>query len=144
MKILVINGVNLNMLGIREPELYGNTGYKTLVKTIKGYAKEKGVKVEVYQSNSEGDICTKIQKALNKFDGIIINAGAYTHTSVAILDALKSVGLPTVEVHITDINSREEFRKRSYISLYAEKMICGKGFDGYLEAIVYLKNKNIV
>ena len=144
MKILVINGVNLNMLGIREPNLYGNKDYNFLVKTVKNYAKEKGVKVKVYQSNYEGDICTKIQKSLNKVDAFILNAGAFTHTSVAILDALKSVNIPTVEVHITDINTREEFRKHSYISLYAEKMICGKGFEGYREAIVYLKDKNIV
>ena len=142
MKILVINGVNLNMLGIREPELYGNTGYKTLVKTIKGYAKEKGVKVEVFQSNSEGEICTKIQKALNKFDGIIINAGAYTHTSVAILDALKAVNIPTVEVHITNINEREEFRKLSYISKFAEKMYAGYGIKGYTMAIDYFLSKS--
>lgn len=144
MKILVINGVNLNMLGVREPELYGDKNYKSLIKFIKDSAKTEGVKVKCYQSNSEGDICTAIQKAYMNYDGIIINAGAYTHTSVAILDALKSVDLPTVEVHLTDINSREEFRKFSYISLYAEKMICGKGFEGYHEAIVYLKNKNIV
>ena len=144
MKILVINGVNLNMLGVREPELYGKQDYKALVKFIKSSAKKEGVKVTCFQSNCEGAICTAIQKAYMKYDGIVINAGAYTHTSVAILDALKSVGLPTVEVHITDINSREEFRKHSYISLYAEKMICGKGFEGYREAIIYLKDKNIV
>lgn len=142
MKILVINGVNLNMLGIREPKLYGNTGYKSLKKTIKNYAKEKGVKVEIYQSNSEGEICTKIQKALNKFDGIIINAGAYTHTSIAILDALKAVNIPTVEVHITNINDREEFRKLSYISKFAEKMYAGYGIKGYNLAIDYFLSKS--
>ena len=141
MKILVINGVNLNMLGIREPNLYGKSDYKSLVKTVKTYAKEKGVKVELYQSNSEGEICTKIQKALNKFDGIIINAGAYTHTSVAILDALKAVNIPTVEVHITNINEREEFRKHSYISLFAEKMYAGYGIKGYTMAIDYFLDK---
>ncbi len=141
MKLLVINGVNLNMLGIREPELYGKTGYKALTKRIKKYAKERGVKVELFQSNYEGAICTKIQKALNKFDGIIINAGAYTHTSVAILDALKAVNLLTVEVHITDINEREEFRKLSYISTYAEKMIAGKGLEGYEMAIDYFLDR---
>ena len=140
-KILVINGVNLNMLGIREPGLYGKADYKALVKEIKAYAKERKVKVECYQSNCEGEICTKIQKALNKFDGIIINAGAYTHTSVAILDALKAVNIRTVEVHITDIENREDFRKHSFISLYAEKMIKGKGLDGYLLAIDHLTNK---
>ena len=141
MKILVINGVNLNMLGIREPDLYGANNYKLLVSIIKKHAKEIGVKVKCFQSNYEGEICTEIQKAYKRFDGIVINAGAYTHTSVAILDALKSVQIPTVEVHITDINTREDFRKFSYISLYAEKMIVGKGFDGYIEAIDYLKNK---
>ncbi|MBQ8426353.1 MAG: 3-dehydroquinate dehydratase, partial [Clostridia bacterium] len=110
MKILVINGANLNMLGIREKNLYGENDYKSLVKSIKGWAKELGVSVTCYQSNYEGDIVTKIQKALGKYDGIVINAGAYTHTSIAILDALKSVNIPTVEVHITDIHGREEFR----------------------------------
>ena len=141
MKILVINGVNLNMLGIREPDLYGKQDYEFLVKTVKGYAKELGVKVNLYQSNYEGDICTKIQKSLNKVDAIIINAGAYTHTSVAILDALKSVNIPAVEVHITDIENREEFRKFSYVSLYAEKLIKGYGIDGYKMAIDYLVEK---
>ena len=138
MKILLLNGPNLNMLGIREIELYGKSDYKGLIKLVKSHAKSKGVKVVPYQSNYEGDIVTKIQKAYKKYDGIIINAGAYTHTSVAILDALKSVGIKTVEVHITDINSREEFRNKSYVSLYAEKIIVGKGFNGYLEAIDYL------
>ena len=141
MKILVINGVNLNMLGIREPNLYGKTDYKALVKFIKGVAKQNSVQVKCYQSNYEGDIVTVIQKAMNKYDGIVINPGAYTHTSVAILDALKSVQIPTVEVHITDIHSREEFRNFSYISLYAEKVICGKGIDGYKEGIEYLINR---
>ena len=138
MKILVINGPNLNMLGIREKEIYGDKSYKALVKLIKTSAKERNVKLACYQSNFEGAIVTKIQKAYKKYDGIVINAGAYTHTSVAILDALKSVGIKTAEVHITDINSREEFRKISYVSLYAEKIIVGKGFNGYLEAIDYL------
>ena len=138
MKILVINGVNLNMLGIREKNLYGENDYKSLVKSIKGWAKEFGVSVTCYQSNYEGDIVTKIQKALGKYDGIIINAGAYTHTSIAILDALKSVNIPTVEVHITDIHGREEFRHHSYIELVAKKQICGKGFLGYKEAMQFL------
>ena len=138
MKILVINGVNLNMLGIREPSIYGEKNYSSLVKFIKKEGKNLGVKCTVYQSNGEGDICTRIQKAYKKFDGIIINAGAYTHTSIAILDALKSVAIPTVEVHLTDISEREEFRKKSYISLYAEKVIVGKGFDGYKEGLEYL------
>ena len=142
MKILVINGVNLNMLGIRETGLYGKENYKTLVKSIKGYAKKLGVKVTCYQSNYEGDIVTKIQKALGRYDGIVINAGAYTHTSIAILDAIKSVNIPTVEVHITDIHAREEFRHNSYISIVAKKQICGQGFDGYKQAIQFLVSEN--
>jgi len=140
MKILVINGVNLNMLGIREPSLYGKGTYKDLVSTIKNYAKIKGVDVTCVQSNYEGHIVGFIQKAYGHYDGIVINAGAYTHTSVAILDALKAVNIPTVEVHITDIAAREEFRRFSYISLYAEKLIKGEGFDGYLHAIDYLSS----
>ena len=135
MKILVINGPNLNMLGIREKNIYGDKDYKTLIKMIKENAKSKGVKVKCVQSNYEGKIVTIIQKAYKKFDGIVINPGAYTHTSVAILDALKSVNIPTVEVHISAVNEREEFRKISYVSLFAKKTISGKGFDGYIEAI---------
>ena len=135
MKLLVINGVNLNMLGKREPDLYGKKDYKALVQFIKTTAKALSVKVKCFQSNSEGAICTAIQKAYGKFDGIIINAGAYTHTSIAILDALKAVNLPTVEVHLTDIHQREDFRHKSFVSLYAEKVIAGKGFDGYKEAL---------
>ena len=141
MKILVINGVNLNMLGIREPVLYGKTGYGALIKSVKAHAKEIGVKVKCFQSNFEGAIVTAIQKAYRRFDGIVINAGAYTHTSIAILDALKAVQIPTAEVHITDINAREEFRKKSYISLCAEKFIAGKGVAGYSDALDYLKEK---
>ena len=141
MKLLVINGPNLNMLGVREPELYGKNDYKALKNFIKGVAKENGVKVKIFQSNYEGEIVTKIQKAINKFDGIIINAGAYTHTSIAILDALKSACLLTVEVHLTDINTREEFRKLSYVSYFAEKTIVGKGFDGYKLAIEYFAQR---
>ena len=137
MKLLVINGVNLNMLGKREPELYGNRDYKALVRFIARAARDSGVKVKCFQSNAEGEICTAIQKAYNKYDGIIINAGAYTHTSIAILDALKAVNLPTVEVHLTDIEKREDFRQKSFISLYAQKTIVGKGFDGYKEAIEF-------
>ena len=137
MKILVINGVNLNMLGIREKDLYGEQDYKALTKYIKDSAKQLNIKVSLYQSNYEGDIVTKIQKARNKYDGIVINAGAYTHTSLAILDALKSSKIKTVEVHITDIKQREEFRHFSYISLVAEKTICGKGFLGYKEALEF-------
>ncbi len=138
MKILVVNGPNLNMLGIREPDLYGKKDYKALIEFIESHAKKTGVEVSCLQSNYEGEIVTWIQNAYKNCDGIVINAGAYTHTSVAILDALKSVGIPTVEVHLTDIYTRDEFRKFSYISLYAEKVIVGKGFDGYTEAIDYL------
>ena len=140
MKILVINGPNLNMLGIREKNIYGDKDYKALVKLIKESAKNKGVKVKCVQSNYEGKLVTIIQKAYKKFDGIVINPGAYTHTSVAILDVLKSVNIPTVEVHISAVNEREEFRKISYLSLFAKKTITGKGFDGYIEAIDFLKN----
>ena len=142
MKILVINGPNLNMLGKREPELYGKNDFNALKKYIKECAKENFLKVDLYQSNYEGDIVTKIQKALNKYDGIIINAGAYTHTSVAILDALKSVNLLTVEVHLTNVNEREEFRRLSYVSMHAEKVIVGKGFDGYKQAIEYFAQRS--
>ncbi len=134
-KILVINGPNLNFLGIREPAIYGNNTYAALEDTIQKAATSMGLEVEIYQSNHEGCIVDKIQEAYNHFDGIVINPAAYTHTSIAILDALKGVGLPTVEVHLSDINCREEFRKFSYISIYAAKTICGKGFDGYTEAL---------
>ena len=141
MKILILNGPNLNMVGKREPELYGLNGYKQLVSLCKKTAKNFGVKVDIKQSNYEGDLVTLIQKARNRYDGIIINAGAYTHTSIAILDALKASELLTVEVHLTDIYNREEFRKVSYVSLYAEKTIAGKGFNGYLEAIEYFASR---
>lgn len=134
-KILIINGPNLNFLGIREPAIYGKGTYANLVDLLNSAAKERNFNIEIFQSNHEGCIVDKIQEAYHKFDGIIINPAAYTHTSVAILDALKAVGLPTVEVHLSDINSREEFRKFSYISLYAAKTVCGKGFDGYIEAM---------
>jgi 3-dehydroquinate dehydratase-2 len=129
------------MVGVREPSIYGKQDYKTLVKFIKDEGKKLGIKVTHFQSNYEGEICTKIQKAYNRYDGIIINAGAYTHTSVAILDALKAVAIPTVEVHLSDIYSREEFRRHSYISLYAEKVIAGKAFEGYALALKYFKDK---
>lgn len=142
MKILVINGPNLNMLGIREPKIYGNKTYKDLCAKIKAYAKEKGVRVSFFQSNCEGDLVTAIQKTYNKFDGIVINPGAYTHTSVALLDAVKSVGVPTVEVHISDVSTREDFRQISYIRAACVTSVIGKGFDGYNEAIdVLLKNR---
>ncbi|MBO4594257.1 MAG: 3-dehydroquinate dehydratase [Clostridia bacterium] len=141
MKILVINGANLNMLGVREPEIYGKDTYKTLVKFIKDGAKKEGVKVCFFQSNEEGKIVTAIQKAYKKFDGIAINPGAYTHTSVAILDALKAVGIPAVEVHISDPDSREEFRRVSYIRSFCIATVKGKGKDGYLDAIKILKKE---
>lgn len=139
MKLLIINGPNLNLLGLREPAIYGKEDYSTLCEMIKNACKD--IEYEIYQSNHEGDIVDKIQSAYKCFDGIVINPAAYTHTSVAILDALKAVGIPTVEVHISDINTREEFRKFSYVSLYAEKQIAGHGLKGYTEAIEYLKNK---
>ena len=130
------------MLGIREPEIYGRQTYEDLVAAIDGWAEKLGLDVEICQSNHEGEIVTKIQQAyFEKADGIVINAAAYTHTSVAILDALKAVQLPAVEVHLSDISARDEFRKHSYVSLYAEKMICGKGFEGYREALEYLSEK---
>lgn len=135
MKILVINGPNLNMLGIREPAIYGNRTYNDLIKMIKDYCDEKGIDTEFYQSNHEGDLVDKIQSAFGNTDGIVINPGAYTHTSVALLDAVKSVGIPTVEVHISDPDTREEFRRISYIRLACVATIKGKGFEGYLEAV---------
>ena len=137
MKILVINGPNLNMLGIREPDIYGKATYADLVDMIRKSADEKGVEVEFFQSNHEGAIVDRIQEAYNQADGIIINPAAYTHTSVAILDALKAVAIPTVEVHISDVDEREPFRKLSYVSLIAKKTIKGKGFLGYIEALEY-------
>ena len=138
--ILVINGPNLNMLGIREPNIYGQNTHEDLKNYIMKYAREKGVAVEIYQSNYEGDLITKIQNAYKKKDAIIINAGAYTHTSIAILDALKSVGIPTVEVHISKLDEREEFRQISYVGMYAQHKVIGKGFKGYTEAIDYILN----
>ena len=135
MKILVINGPNLNMLGCREPEIYGSNTYKDLRKKIKAFAREKGVSVSFFQSNCEGDLVTAIQKAYKKYDGIVINPGAYTHTSIALLDAVKSVLVPTVEVHISDVSAREDFRKLSYIRAACIGTISGKGFDGYNDAI---------
>lgn len=140
MKILVINGPNINMLGIREPAVYGESTYEDLKNKILLWAEERGVSAELFQSNHEGEIVDKIQAAYGVFDAIVINPAAYTHTSVAILDALKAVSLPTVEVHISDISQREDFRKFSYVSLYAKKTICGKGFDGYTEAMEFLTN----
>lgn len=139
MNILIINGPNLNMLGIREPEIYGKSTYQDLEKLILDYASKSGDYIEIKQSNYEGEIIDFIQQAYSKYEGIIINPAAYTHTSIAILDALKSVGIPYVEVHISDINKREEFRKISYIRESAKASVIGKGFDGYIEAIEILK-----
>lgn len=138
MKICVINGPNLNFLGIREPEHYGRETYADLVSKIEAHAKEKGIDIEVFQSNHEGVIVDKIQECYGKTDGIVINPAAYTHTSVAILDALKSVGIPTVEVHISAVEKREDFRQVSYVRSYCKKTITGHGFDGYIEAIDFL------
>lgn len=140
MRILVINGPNLNMLGIREPDIYGKSTYKDLCDLINEEAVKMGVEVEIYQSNYEGDIVTKIQQAYQKFDGIVINPAAYTHTSVAILDALKAVGIPTCEVHISNVAEREPFRQISYVSYVAKERFIGLGFNGYIEAMKYLIN----
>lgn len=141
MHILVINGPNLNMLGIREPDIYGKNTYSDLCEMIENYAEEKNVKVKIFQSNHEGCIVDEIQTAYGKFDGIVINPAAYTHTSIAILDALKSVAIPAVEVHISDVSAREDFRQISYAGMACEKSFIGLGFDGYLRGIDYLINK---
>ncbi len=137
MKILVINGPNLNMLGIREPDIYGKQDFGALEQFIRNSAAELSLSVSLFQSNHEGEIVDIIQSAYGIYDGIVINPAAYTHTSIAILDALKAVGIPTVEVHLSDISSREEFRKHSYVSLVAKKTICGLGFNGYKKALEY-------
>lgn len=139
MKILVINGPNLNMLGIREPDIYGKQDFKALESFIRSSAEELGHSVTLFQSNHEGEIVDVIQSAYGVFEGIVINPAAYTHTSVAILDALKAVGIPTVEVHLSDINEREEFRRHSFVSLVAQTTICGLGFEGYKKALEYFK-----
>lgn len=144
MKIMIINGPNINMLGIRETNLYGIIFYHDLEKKIKIWAKENNLKVEIHQSNYEGKIIDLIQKAyFKKFNGIILNAGGYTHTSISILDALKSTNIPCIEVHLTDIEKREEYRKRSYISEYAFKVIKGLGIEGYHQALVSFKENEI-
>ena len=135
MKILVLNGPNINMLGIREPDIYGKETYDELCQKIKNYAKKKGVEVKLFQSNHEGDLVDEIQAAYNKFDGIVINPAAYTHTSVALLDAVKAVGIKTVEVHISDVGSREDFRQTSFIRKAAVATVSGLGTDGYLKAM---------
>ena len=138
MKILVLNGPNINMLGIREPGIYGKQTFVDLLKILETAASEYGIVIDQYQSNHEGCIVDKIQAAYGVFDGIVINPGAYTHTSVAILDALSAVRIPTVEVHISNIMEREDFRHHSYVSLIAKKTYMGLGFEGYKKAIRYL------
>ena len=142
MKILVINGPNLNMLGIREPDIYGRQTYKDLEDYVNQICARKGIDCQVFQSNHEGDIVDKIQAAYGNTDGIVINPAAYTHTSVAILDALKAVCIPAVEVHLSDVNSRESFRHISYAGMACEKTYAGFGFEGYKMAIEYLEGKS--
>lgn len=139
MKLLVINGPNLNMLGLREPAIYGDRSYKALLELIETVCREEGIEVEVFQSNHEGALVDKIQAAYGVFDGIVINPAAYTHTSVAILDALKAVSIPAVEVHISDVSTRESFRQLSYAGMACIKTYIGHGFAGYAMAIRYLK-----
>ena len=139
MKIMVINGPNINMLGIREPGIYGTNSFADLLALIEATAKAESLEIEQFQSNHEGAIVDKIQACYGKVDGIVINPAAYTHTSVAILDALKAVGIPAVEVHISKVSEREDFRQVSYVRLYAVRTIEGMGFEGYGEAIRWLK-----
>lgn len=141
MKILVINGPNINMLGIREPDIYGKATYSDLMEYVEKAASLRGVEVAFFQSNHEGSMVDAIQEAYGKFDGIIINPAAYTHTSVALLDALKSVGIPAVEVHISDVRQREDFRQVSYVRAACVATVMGKGFDGYVEAMEVLCEK---
>lgn len=140
MKILVINGPNINMLGIREVNIYGSENYQTLLEKLDKLASEENLEIEEFQSNHEGDIVDKIQKAYEVFDGIVINPAAYTHTSVAILDALKAVNIPTVEIHISKLSEREDFRQVNFIRNYAIKSFEGFGISGYEKSIIYLKN----
>jgi len=139
-KLLVINGPNLNMLGLREPDIYGRQDYAALETLIRDTCREEGIEVEVFQSNHEGAIVDKIQAAYGNTDGIVINPAAYTHTSVAILDALKAVAIPAVEVHISDVKSREDFRQISYAGMACVKTYMGLGFEGYRRAILFLKD----
>ena len=139
-KILVINGPNLNLLGLREPDIYGKESYAALQELLRQTAQRLDVELTEMQSNHEGVIVDAIQQAWGVYDGIVINPAAYTHTSVAILDALKAVSIPTVEVHLSDISQRESFRQFSYVSMAAVKTVCGKGFAGYVEALEYLLN----
>jgi 3-dehydroquinate dehydratase-2 len=142
MKLLVINGPNLNLLGVREPDIYGKQDYPALVALIEETCAQLDIQVAVYQSNHEGDIVDRIQAAYGDMDGIVINPAAYTHTSIAILDALKAVGLPAVEVHLSDVSAREDFRQISYAGMACEKTFMGLGFQGYVEAIRYLKENH--
>jgi len=142
MKILVINGPNINLLGLREPEIYGKKDYASLLEFIKSVCEKAGVEVEFVQSNHEGAIVDAIQAAYGRFEGIVINPAAYTHTSIAILDALKAVGIPAVEVHLSNIHEREAFRHRSYSAQACEKTFAGMGFEGYAEAIRYLAGRD--
>lgn len=141
MKILVINGPNINMLGVREPDIYGKESFQDLLNLLNKTSKRLNVEIEQYQSNHEGLLVDKIQNAYGNTDGIVINPAAYTHTSIAILDALKSVAIPAIEVHISDVTTREDFRQISYARLACEKTIMGQGLDGYRQAITYLVNK---
>lgn len=141
MKLLIINGPNINMLGIRQPEIYGSGSYQDLLNTIEKYANENGIDITCFQSNHEGAIVDCIQSAYGNYDGIVINPAAYTHTSIAILDALNAVSLPAVEVHISDVDDREPFRQISFAGMACEKTIKGMGFDGYCQAMEFLKNK---
>lgn len=140
MKILVLNGPNLNLLGLREPEIYGKQSYAHLESYIRQSAEELGCEVEIFQSNHEGVLVDRIQEAYGKFDGIVINPAAYTHTSVAILDALKAVGLPAVEVHLSDVSKREDFRQFSYVRLACKATFMGLGFEGYKRALEFFAN----
>ena len=141
MKFLVLNGPNLNFLGIREPGIYGSETYATLLEKIRSHAAARGIEVKLAQSNHEGALVDEIQAAFGDCDGIVINPAAYTHTSVAILDALKAVAIPTVEVHVSAVEHREDFRQISYVRLAAAKTITGHGIDGYLEAIDFLNEE---
>ncbi len=140
MKILVLNGPNINMLGIREPKIYGSENYAELCRRINDFAKENDIEVKIYQSNHEGDLIDEIQAAYGVFDGIVINPAAYTHTSVGLLDAVKAVNIPTVEVHISDVSKREDFRQISYIRAACVKTVAGEGINGYITAIKFLIN----
>ena len=141
MKLLIINGPNLNLLGLREPEIYGKQDYAALLDFLQASAEEAGVEIDCFQSNHEGAIVDAIQAAYGVFDGIVINPAAYTHTSVAILDALKAVALPAVEVHLSDVSLREDFRQISYAGMACQKTFIGLGFEGYRQAILFLRDR---